>query len=87
MNGPREPKDRRKRSAAPLSRARRHPPVEYSMLNRLLAELHKTGSYIDGLVLHMEKGNLPVTPELRAAQADNRKAIAAVLERLNGGME
>ena len=87
MNRPKEPKGRRKRSAAPLSRARRHPSVEYAMLNRLLAELHKTGGTIDELVLRMEKGNLPPTPELRAAQANTRKAIAAILERMNEGME
>lgn len=74
-------------AAAPLRPGRRHPSIGYAMLKRVLSELQNAGGYIDQLVLHMEKSNLPETPELRATQRMNRQAIAAVLERLNGTPE
>jgi hypothetical protein len=69
------------------AKRRRHPSAEYAMLNRLLAELQRTGGYIDQIVLLMEKGEMPEMPEARAAQDDTRVAIAALLARLTTDSE
>ncbi len=73
--------------ATPVRRGRRHPGVEYTMLNRLLAEAQKTAGYVDQLAAHLERDNLPGMPEVQAAREDARAAITALMQLLNEGVE
>jgi hypothetical protein len=75
---------RAKRESADRFLSVGHPSVQ-TALKGLVTELHRVGTYIDELVLHMEQGNLPEVPEAREAQEENRKAIAELLRVVDGG--
>jgi hypothetical protein len=73
--------------AAPLMRSRRRASIQVLVLTRVLAELNKIGSNVNQIARHVNMLNPPDAGEVRAARADIRRAVEAVLDALERGPE